>query len=93
MHILHQVAVTRYHLKHRNQTQLRAQIEEKINFTEQSSQFLPGLKLLLPATQKGWFAKIRVSEVLLWNLPPTYTFHNKELEASGKCFAGSQANF
>lgn len=43
----------------------RAQIEEKINFTEQRSQFLPGLKLLLLETQKGWFTKIQVSETPL----------------------------
>lgn len=41
---------------------LRAEIDEKTDFTEQSSQFLPGLKLLLPEKQVRWFAEIQVSE-------------------------------
>lgn len=45
--------------------QHRAQTEEKINFTEQRAQFLPGLKLLLPEMQKTWSARIQVSERLL----------------------------
>lgn len=58
----HHVAITRYHLKYKNQTVLRAEIDEKTNFTEQSSQFLPGLKLFSPETQVRWFAEIQVSE-------------------------------
>lgn len=56
------MAVTRYNLKYKNQTQVRAEIDKKTSFTEKSSQFLPGLKLLLPETQVRWFAEIQVSE-------------------------------
>lgn len=56
------MAVTRYHLKYKNQTPLRVEIDGKTNFTEQSSQFFPGLKLLLLEKQVRWFAELQVSE-------------------------------
>lgn len=56
------MAVTRYLLKYKNQTLLGAEIDEKTNFTEQGSQFLPGLKSLLSEKQVKWFAEIQVSE-------------------------------
>ena len=65
MHVLAPGSNDQVPFKYRNQTELRAETEDKTNSIEKSSQFLLGLKLLLPEKQENCIAQIPVFEVLL----------------------------